>query len=273
MVVSTQVRSLAGTSNPFEVKVSVHQGSALSPLLFNIVMDYLTKDIQSIQTMVPDPHRADSVKNHPFTVPEVSKFKYLGSVLSADANVDMDVAHRVNVAWLRWRSLSGVLCDRRVPIKTKGKVYKTAVRPAMVYGAECWTIKQAHEQKLHVNEMNMLRWAAGVTRLDKVRNEHIRGSYKVAPITDKIQESHLRWCGHIMRRDEDHVVRKALALPNKRGRGPPATWWSTISIDLKQIVEQRDNPGSPDLALENEEEDRPQIMGRGTERRRRSIGS
>ncbi|XP_063623124.1 uncharacterized protein LOC134795222 [Cydia splendana] len=148
----------------------------------------------------------------------------------------MDVSHRVNVAWLRWRSLSGVLCDRRVPIKTKGKVYKTAVRPAMVYGAECWTIKQAHEQKLHVNEMKMLRWAAGVTRLDKVRNEHIRGSYKVAPITDKIQESRLRWYGHIMRRDEDHVVRKALALPNnKRGRGrPPATWWSTISMDLKQ---------------------------------------
>ncbi|XP_063547626.1 uncharacterized protein LOC134755078 [Cydia strobilella] len=82
----------------------------------------------------------------------------------------------------------------------------------------------------------MLRWAAGVTRLDKVRNEYIRGSYKVAPITDKIQESRLRWYGHIMRRDEDHVVRKALALPNnKRGGGrPPATWWSTISMDLEQ---------------------------------------
>ncbi|XP_061715960.1 uncharacterized protein LOC133524124 [Cydia pomonella] len=106
----------------------------------------------------------------------------------------------------------------------------------MVYGAECWAIHKHHEQKLHTCEMKMLRWAAGVTRLDKVHNEHIRGSYKVAPITDKIKESRMRWYGHVMRRDEDHVVKKALSLPDsKRGRGRPlATWRSTISKDLKQ---------------------------------------
>jgi hypothetical protein len=37
----------------------------------------------------------------------------------------------------------------------------------------------------------MLRWAADVTRLDKVRNEHIRGSYKVAHIADKVKESRM----------------------------------------------------------------------------------
>ncbi|XP_063381902.1 uncharacterized protein LOC134668350 [Cydia fagiglandana] len=45
--VSTRVRSLAGISRAFEVKVGVHQGSVLSPLLFNLVMDYLTRNIPS----------------------------------------------------------------------------------------------------------------------------------------------------------------------------------------------------------------------------------
>ncbi|XP_063534964.1 uncharacterized protein LOC134744947, partial [Cydia strobilella] len=124
----------------------------------------------------------------------------------------------------------------RMPIKTKGKVYKTEIRPALTYGAECWALKKVHEQKVHTNEMRMLRWAAGVTRLDKVRNEHIRGSFKIAPITEKLSEQRLRWYGHIMRRGDDHVVKKALALQEtKRGPGRrPATWWSTVSKDLER---------------------------------------
>jgi hypothetical protein len=34
------------------------------------------------------------------------------------------------------------------------------------------------ERKLHVAEMRMLRWMCGGTRMDKLRNEYIRGSLK-----------------------------------------------------------------------------------------------
>ena len=32
--------------------------------------------------------------------------------------------------------MSGVICDRRVPARVKGKVYKMAVRAVMLYGLE-----------------------------------------------------------------------------------------------------------------------------------------
>ena len=63
--------------------------------------------------------------------------------------------------------------DRNIPTKLKDKVYKTAIKPAMVYGAECWAVRKKEERKLLTTEMCMLRWARGKTRLDHVRNVDI----------------------------------------------------------------------------------------------------
>jgi hypothetical protein len=40
------------------------------------------------------------------------------------------------------------------------------------------------ERRLHVTKMRMLRWICGVTRMDRIRNEYIRGSLKVAPVLE-----------------------------------------------------------------------------------------
>ena len=37
-----------------------------------------------------------------------------------------------------------------------------------------------------MNEMRMLRWMCGVTKKDNIRNEHVRASVKVTPVTKKI---------------------------------------------------------------------------------------
>ena len=46
--------------------------------------------------------------------------------------------------------MSGVLCEIIMKVKIKGKVYKTIVKPAMVYGAETRPVKKAHEKKMEV---------------------------------------------------------------------------------------------------------------------------
>ena len=41
-----------------------------------------------------------------------------------------------------------------------------------------------------------------VTKLDRIRNERIRGTTKVGEISKKVQESRLKWYGHVLRREE-----------------------------------------------------------------------
>ena len=59
------------------------------------------------------------------------------------------------------------------------------------------SIEETLENKLEVAEVRMLRWIRGVTKLDIIRNERIRGRAKVREISKKVQESRLKY-GHVL---------------------------------------------------------------------------
>ena len=48
-------------------------------------------------------------------VAQKDTFRYLGSMLQNDGEIDEDVRHRISSGWLKWRQASSVLCDRRMP--------------------------------------------------------------------------------------------------------------------------------------------------------------
>ncbi|MED6123750.1 hypothetical protein PIB30_118080 [Stylosanthes scabra] len=153
---------------------------------------------------------------------KVRSFKYLGCIIQDNGEIDEDVNHRIQAGWLKWRSASDFICDKKVPLKLKGKFYRTTIRPAILYGTEYWAAKGEHEHKLSVAEMKMLRWMSGHTRLDKIRNEDIRKRVGVAPIIEKVVESRLRWFEHVGKKPTDHPVRRVDLMEDGqevRGRG------------------------------------------------------
>ena len=99
----------------------------------------------------------------------VNTFKYVGATLVENGALDAEMKHRKS-GWKNWKRVSGILCDRRICLRVKGKVYKTVVRPAMMYCTETWTVKKAQEKKFDVAEMRMLRSMRGVTKLDRIMN-------------------------------------------------------------------------------------------------------
>ena len=51
------------------------------------------------------------------------QFWYLGSILYAEGDNGADVTYIFKAGWTKWRNVSGVLCDRRIPLRLKGKFY------------------------------------------------------------------------------------------------------------------------------------------------------
>ncbi|KAK3524760.1 hypothetical protein QTP86_002555 [Hemibagrus guttatus] len=134
-------------------------------------------------------------------VKKVQEFKYLGSTVQSNGESGKEVKKRVQAGWNGWRKVSGVLCDKKISARIKGKVYRTVVRPAMLYGLETVSLRKRQESELEVAELKMLRFSLGVTRLDRIRNEYIRGTAHVGRLGDKVSEAILRWFGHVQRRE------------------------------------------------------------------------
>ncbi|KAI0511862.1 hypothetical protein KFK09_012496 [Dendrobium nobile] len=57
--------------------------------------------------------------------------RFLRLTSDSDGEIDGDIIGRIQVGWLKWSNASGLLCDRKVPHKYKGKFYKMVVRPAI----------------------------------------------------------------------------------------------------------------------------------------------
>ena len=142
------------------------------------------------------------------------RLKCLGTTLQESGGCEREVKKRVQTRWNGWRRVSGVIYDRSLPARVKGKVFSLVVRPAMVYGLGTVAVTKKQVEEMEVAEMKMLRFAMGLTRKDKIRNEHIRSTVKVEQLGMKMREDRLRWYGHVMRRvrrkkdDENGVTEK-----------------------------------------------------------------
>ena len=91
---------------------------------------------------------------------------------------------------------------------------------------------------MEVAELKMVRWALGVTRKDRIRNEYVRGTAKIAKLGDKLRNARLRWYGHGQRREEGYVGKRMIemAVPGRRKRGRPRRRWMNLAReDLERV--------------------------------------
>ena len=158
--------------------------------------------------------------------------------VSNDGRCEEEVRRRIQAGWMSWRKVSGVLCNKKLSAKVKGKMYKSVVRPTILYGMETVAVTERQMGKMEVAELKMVRWALGVTRKNKIRNEYVRRTAKIAKLGEKLWNARLRWYGHVKRREEDYVGKRMMEMtvPGRRKtERPRRRWINLVREDMERF--------------------------------------
>ncbi|KAE8722892.1 Proton gradient regulation 7 isoform 2 [Hibiscus syriacus] len=295
---TTYVRTTVGDTETFPVKIGLHQGSALSPYIFALIMDdiyfatpngvpwcmlfadnivlvmagpdilralgptlvlvaeiktELNRRLAAWKTALEEKSLKINIEKTEYlcsnfsgnqndddvevcieghVIPSKECFKYLGSMIHKDRGVDDDVTHRIKMGWLKWRAVTGILCDKNVPLKLKGKFYRMTIRPVLLYGSECWAIKKDHND----NKTSAAVW---IRMLGNQEGSCKEDGGRINENTSMdMWEGRLRWFWHVHRRQPSDAVRRVESITvdgARRGR-PMRKWEDCLRSDLKDLA-------------------------------------
>ena len=97
--------------------------------------------------------------------------------------------------------------------------------------------------KMEVAELKMVRWALGVKRKNKIRNEYMRRTVKIAKLGDKLWNARLCWYGHVKRMEEGYVGKTMMemAVPGRRKIGRLRRRWMDLAReDMERVGAKED---------------------------------
>ena len=129
---------------------------------------------------------------------------YLGGAVSSDGRSETEVRRRVQAGANAWRQVEGVMSDRHISKKLKGKVLGECVT------LETLPVSEKHQHRLQVCENNWVRRIAGVKRWDRRRMDELREEVGIQKcLMGRLVKSRLKWTGHEERMKEVRLPRMA----------------------------------------------------------------
>ena len=168
----------------------------------------------------------------------ITKFTYLGDRLNTTGGCEIAVTARSRIGWIKFRECSEILKGRRFSLKMKGKIYKSCVRSAMLYGSEAWCLREKEMEILRRTERAVIRGMCGVKLLDQRNSEELMDMFGIKESLDRMaQASSMRWYGHLLRKADENVILKTLKfeVSGSRGRGrPKQTWKKQVKNEMKK---------------------------------------
>ena len=115
----------------------------------------------------------------------------------------------------------------------------------MLYESETWCLRENEIAILRRTERAMVRGMCGAKLMERKRTEDLMEKLGLKETMVQMAKANgVRWYGHVLKRDDGHVLRKALEfeVKDKRKGGPPKKTWKTqVEKESKSVgLEKKD---------------------------------
>jgi len=91
------------------------------------------------------------------TFDRVNSFVYLGTLITTDNNTSAEINNRIALAITSYFGLVNILKAKNINRKYTVIIYKTLIKPVLMYGAETWVLSKADELRLGVFERKNIK--------------------------------------------------------------------------------------------------------------------
>ena len=131
----------------------------------------------------------------------VPSFCYLADMLSAGGGCELSIKTRVKIAWKKFKELLPVLYFRHLSFRTRGRVYSSCVRSAMLHASETWPLAKQNLQRLQRYDRAMIRQICNVKPQDTttIRSHKLPAQLGIKDLDLILKEKRLWWYGHVQR--------------------------------------------------------------------------
>jgi len=170
---------------------------------------------------------------------EVSSFVYLGSSISTDVSMDVEVSRRISSALRAYASLKCLWKLGGVTMDTKMKVFNASVATVLLYGSETWNADHFDISRMRACYMRCLRGIARMHQVFKIPSELVLEKTGQPTVEELMRRRRMRWLGHVLRMEESRAPKQLLfaklAKDKKKGYGTGKRWLDLVREDVKEL--------------------------------------
>ena len=147
-------------------------------------------------------------------IDNIYTFEYLGSRVQSDGEITSDVKFRMDIAQATFSSLHHVWKDHRLHLPMKIRLYRSAVCHSLNHGCEAWDLVDRVAKMLNGFNSRCLHTITNKTYRETATNPDY-------DLVLSIRRRRMRYAGHVLRMDENRLVRRSLMAYINGGHNIP----------------------------------------------------